>query len=139
MIRREFKIYGQIGEPGQTDKLTFVSLTHQIDSGLKRNYKESEIVDAVIRAISLHSSLRSYVETLNDWSLPKLRKILRVHYREKSASELYQHLATIFQQPKETAQQFLLRALDLRNKWVSLVKNRNAKYNTTNPSFKKHS
>jgi hypothetical protein len=116
LIRREFKISGQIGEPGQTDKLTFVSLTHQIDSGLKRNYKESEIVDAVIRAISLHSSLRSCVETLNDLSLPKLRKILRVHYREKSASELYQHLATIFQQPKETAQQFLLRALDLRNK-----------------------
>ena len=56
------------------------------------------------------------METLNDLSLPKLRKILRVHYREKSASELYQHLATIFQQPKETAQQFLLRALDLRNK-----------------------
>ena len=116
LIRREFKISGQIGEPGQRDKLTFVSLTHQIDSGLKGNYKESEIVDAVIRAISLHSSLRSYVETLNDLSLPKLRKILRVHYREKSASELYQHLATIFQQPKETAQQFLLRALDLRNK-----------------------
>ena len=69
-LRREFKISGQIGEPGQTDKLTFVSLTHQIDSGLKRQYKECEIVDAVIRAISLHSSLRSYVETLNDLSLP---------------------------------------------------------------------
>jgi hypothetical protein len=53
------------------------------------------------------------VETLHDLSLPK---ILRVHYRERSASELYQQLATIFQQPKETAQQFLLRALDLRNK-----------------------
>ena len=60
--------------------------------------------------------MRSYVETLHDVSLPKLRKILRVHYREKSASVLYQQLATIFQQPKETAQQFLLRALDLRNK-----------------------
>ena len=67
---------GQIGEPGQTDKLTFVSLTPQIDYGLKRQYKESEIVDAVIRDISLRSSLRSYVETLNDLSLPKLR----VHY-----------------------------------------------------------
>ena len=114
-LRREFKISGQIGEPGQTDKLTFVSLTHQIDSGLKRQY-ECEIVDAVIRAISLHSSLRSYVETLSNLSLPKLRKILRVRYREKSASELYQQLATIFQHAKETAQQFLLRALDLRNK-----------------------
>ena len=33
-----------------------------------------------------------------------------------TASELYQQLATIFQHPNETAQQFLLRALDLRNK-----------------------
>ena len=50
LLRREIKISGQIGEPGQTEKLTFVSLMHQIDSGLKRDYQENEIVDAVIRA-----------------------------------------------------------------------------------------
>lgn len=116
LLRREYKLSGQIGEPGQTEKLTFVSLMHQIDSGLKRGYKESEIVDAVIRAISPHSSLRSYVETLNDLSLAKLRRILRVHYREKAASEVYQQLATVCQQSNESPQQFLLRALDLRNK-----------------------
>jgi len=98
------------------DKLTFVSLTHQIDSGLKRNFKESEIVDATIRAISAHSSLRSYVETLPDLTLAKLRKILRNHYREKTASELYRTLTTICQRSVETPQQFLLRSLDLRNK-----------------------
>ena len=38
-LRREFKISEQIGEPGQTDKLSFVSLTHFIVSGLKRQYK----------------------------------------------------------------------------------------------------
>ena len=97
-LRREFRISGQIGEPGQTEKLTFVSLMHQIDSGLKRDYQENEIVDAVIRAISPHSSLRSYVETLSDLSLAKLRRILRVHYREKTASEVYQQLATVCQQ-----------------------------------------
>ncbi len=36
LIRREFKISRQIGEPGQTDKLMFVALPHQINSGLKR-------------------------------------------------------------------------------------------------------
>ena len=116
LLCREFKISGQIGEPGQTEKLTFVSLMHQIDSGLKRAYQENEIVDAVIRAISPHSSLRSYVETLSDLSLAKLRRILRVHYREKTASEVYQQLATVCQQSCESPQQFLLRALDLRNK-----------------------
>ena len=69
MLRREFKLSGQIGEPGQTEKFTLVSIMHHIDSGLKRGYKESEIVDAVIRAISSYSSLRSYVETLCDLSL----------------------------------------------------------------------
>ena len=93
-----------------------MSLTHQIESGLKRGYKEHEIVDAVIRAISAHSSLRSYVETLPDLQLSKLRKILRVHYRERNASELYHDLATIYQKVNETAQQFLLRALEVRNK-----------------------
>ena len=88
LLRREFKISGQIIELGQVDKLTFVSLAQQIDSGIKRGYKETKIVDAVIRAISLHSSLRSYVKTLKDLSLPKLRDSLRVHYREKSPSEL---------------------------------------------------
>ena len=89
---------------------------HQIDSGLKRDYNESEIVDTVIRAISPHSSLRSYVETLSDLSLSKLRRILCVHYREKDATEVYQLLVTVCQQSNELPQQFLLRALDLRNK-----------------------
>ena len=45
-LRREYKVSGKLGEPGQTDKLTFVSLTHRIDSGIKRGYKEAEIVDS---------------------------------------------------------------------------------------------
>ena len=32
--RLALKISGQIGEPGETEKLTFVSLMHPIDSGL---------------------------------------------------------------------------------------------------------
>ena len=32
----DFKISGQIGEPGQNEKLSFVSLTHQIDYGIKK-------------------------------------------------------------------------------------------------------
>ena len=115
-FRREFKIAGQVGEPNQPDKLTYVALIHQIDNGIKRGYHESEVVDAIIKAISPHSSLRNYVLTLQDRSLVKLRKILRVFFQEQNASELYQQLLTTFQHPKETAQQFLLRILDTRNK-----------------------
>lgn len=43
LLCREYKLSGKFGEPGQTEKLTFVSLMHQIDLGLKRGYIESEI------------------------------------------------------------------------------------------------
>ena len=54
--------------------------------------------------------------TLSDRSLAKLHKILRVFFQEKTSAELYQDSVTTSQQPKESAQQFLLRLLDSRNK-----------------------
>ena len=56
------------------------------------------------------------METLSDLSLAKVRRILRVHYQDKAASEVYQQLATVCQQGNASPQQFLLRALGLRNK-----------------------
>ena len=104
-LKRDFKISGQIGEAGQQDKLRYVTLIHQIDLGLTKGYKESEVVEAVIKAISPHSTLRNYVLTLPDRSLGY-----------KTPAELYQDLVTMCQQPKESAQQFLFRLLDSRNK-----------------------
>ena len=40
--------------------------------------------------------------------------MLRAHYKQKSGTELYQKLTTICQSPKETPQDFLIRALDKR-------------------------
>ena len=115
-FRRKFKISGQVGELNQPDKFTYVALIHQIENGIKRGYHESEAVGVIIKAISPHSSLRKYILTLQDRSLAKLHKILRVFLQEQNASELYLKLLTTFQHPKETVQQFLLRNLDARNK-----------------------
>ena len=66
LLRKEFKIKGQIGEANQKDKLTYVSLMHQIDEvqetgyvslmhqtdeAQETGYEESEIVSSVIRAM----------------------------------------------------------------------------------------
>lgn len=59
---KDFKIAGQIGEPGQKDKLTFSSLARQIEHGLSKGFPELEIVDAVIKGISPGMQLRSYLE-----------------------------------------------------------------------------
>ena len=116
VLVREFKISGQIGEPGQHDKLTYVSLIHQIDSGLEKGYSEKEVCDAIIKSISPHSSLRNYILTLPQRTLGKLRSILRVFFQEKNAADLFQAMVTTIQEPKETVQQFLLRLLDARNR-----------------------
>ena len=50
-------------------------------------------MDAVFCAMSPNSSLRSYVETLSDFSLAKLRRILRVHYQERAVFGVYQEYA----------------------------------------------
>lgn len=111
--RKYFKISGQIGEPGQKDKLTFSSLAHQIENRLNRGYPEIEIVNVIIRGISPGSQLRSYLEGKPHLTLPTLRRILLSHFQERSATELYKQLASAAQQSKETPQSFLMRALDL--------------------------
>lgn len=66
----------------------------------------------IILSNSPHSGLNVFKELCRDppWDNPgKVGKVLRVHYRKKAASEIYQQLATAYQQPKETPQQFLLR------------------------------
>lgn len=113
---REFKISGQIGEPGQKDKLSFSSLAHQIEQGISKSFPESEIVDAVVRAIAPGLQLRSYLEGKSDLTLPTLRRILRFHYQEKGATELYKQLTSEVQSSKESPQNFVIRALDLRQK-----------------------
>ncbi|KAJ8014366.1 hypothetical protein DPEC_G00039480 [Dallia pectoralis] len=113
---KDFKIAGQIGEPGQKDKLTFSSLARQIEHGLSKGFPELEIVDAVIRAISPGMQLRSYLEGKTNLTLPTLRRILRCHYQEKSATELYKQLTSEVQGIKETPQNFFIRTFDLRQK-----------------------
>ena len=73
-------------------------------------------------------SLPSYIETKPDLSLPQLPKVLRIHYCEKTASELYQQLTTMCQTPKESMQQFLLRIMDARNKVVFTSKEADADF-----------
>ncbi|XP_033181946.1 uncharacterized protein LOC117152876 [Anabas testudineus] len=113
---REFKISGQIGEPGQKEKLSFSSLAHQIEQGISKGFPEPEIVDAVIRAIAPGLQLRSYLEGKPHLTLPTLRRILRFHYQEKGATELYKQLTSEVQSSKESPQNFVIRALDLRQK-----------------------
>ena len=116
VFRREFHIKGQIGEPNQADKLSYIALVKQTDSAAEQGYTQNEIVDRIVQAIVHGVYLRSYLIGLKDLTLLRLRKILRSHYREKDATSSYQDLITMCQGPKESPLNFLIRALDTRQK-----------------------
>ena len=122
IFRRDFKIQGVVGDPGQKDKLGYQALISQIESGLAKGYSDKEVVSAVVRAVQPGLQLRSYLENMTDLTLPRLRKILRFHFHEKNATELYQLLTNIAQQPNEDPQSFLMRALTIRQKVISASK-----------------
>ena len=57
-----------------------------------------------------------------DLTLPRLHKILHFYFHERNATELYQLLINIAQQPNEDPQSFFMRALTVRQKIISASK-----------------
>lgn len=115
-LRREFKICGQIGEHGQREKLSYLSLVRQIEMGMEKGHSETEVVEAVIRAISPGLPLRDMLEIKRGLTLSKLLTILKGHYKVDSSTELYHQLLNVSQEPTETALNFVFRAIELKEK-----------------------
>lgn len=132
-LRRDFRIVGLIGGDNNKDRLSLVSLLRQIETGLKKNkYTESEVIEGVIRAISPSLKLRSYLEMIPDLTIAKLENILKAHYKQKSSTEIYQELTSACQSPKESAQDFLIRIMDLRQQvlFASDINDKTVKYDS---------
>lgn len=72
--------------------------------------------NAVIRAIVPGLQRRSYLEGSADLTLATPRRILRFHYQERGATELYRQLTSEVQRSKETPQNCIIRMLDLTQK-----------------------
>lgn len=115
-LRKEFRISGQIGEAGQKDKLSYTSLTNQMESGVKKGYSDVEIIEAVVRAVSPGLHLRDLLEVKQDLTLQMLKTILKGHYKVDSSADLLHRLMNISQDPKESVHSFLFRAIELRER-----------------------
>ena len=116
MLRREFKICGQVGESGQKEKLSYPSLVRQMEMGIEKGHTENEIVEAVIRAVSPGLPLRDMLEIKRGLTLSTLLTILKGHYKVDSSTELYHQLLNISQEAKESALNFVFRAIELKEK-----------------------
>lgn len=115
-LRREFKVCGQIGESGQRDKLSYLSLIRQIEIGAEKGHTDTELTEAVIRAVSPGLPLRDMLEIKRGLTLSALLTILRGHYKVDSSTDLYHQLVSLSQEPKETALNFVFRAIELKEK-----------------------
>ena len=112
--KKELKISEQIGDP--KTQFSFVSLVRQIETTVIKKYTETEIVEAVLKAIQPGSNLRSYLECRTDVDRPQMKQIIRAHSNEKNATELYQELSNVAQSARENPTEFLMRAFDLRQR-----------------------
>ena len=116
LLCKELKIKGQIGEEHQRDKLTYVSLIHQINEAQEVGYDESEIVNSVIRAMSPRLTLLNVLETTPNLSLQRLLQFLEFHFEEKSATDLKGKLNSMIQLPGESEYSYVMKCIELRQK-----------------------
>ena len=75
-FQREFKIKREIGEAGQRDQLSYISLLKQIVEGRGKVYSDKDIVSAVLKAITPGLCLRNVLETTENPTLDRLMKII---------------------------------------------------------------
>ena len=79
-------------------------------------------MEVVIRSITPGMRLGSYLESMDGLTLATLREILQAHFREGNATEMYHDLSSASQGAAESAHDFLVRALDLRQKILKASK-----------------
>lgn len=125
---KDFKINGSIGKPGQKDKLAFTSLAYQVQNGISDGYSDSEICGAVIKAITPGLELRNYLETTEFLDVRGMLAILRNYFKEKDATSYFKEMANSFQKSDETANDFLMRLMSLRQRVLVLAKEENYPY-----------
>lgn len=66
------------------------------------------------------------LEIKTNFTLPTLKTTLKGHYREEDTSDLYQKCINISQDSKESAQDFLFRAIELKDRLLYASKSKEA-------------
>ena len=117
-FRKEFKIKGVIGEVGQKEGLSLVSLNRQVKEGKSRGYRDEDIINAIINAVSPNIHLRTVLESSPCLTLSKINVFLHSHFLEKNTTDLCQTLSCLTQDGSETAIDFVYKAMSLRQRIV---------------------
>ena len=88
LLRKDFKIGGVIGNAGQKDRLSFVSLSHEINDGRTAGYSKKEIIAGVLKSMASNLRLRNVLETMTDLTLVRLMRFYK-HILKKAMHQTY--------------------------------------------------
>ena len=114
--RRQLKIIGVIGDAKDSRSINYINLMSQVADAKVSKYKDDEIAIAIKKSISASSHLRTYFDAAEKMELDKMLGMLRDFYQEKSASELFAELGQLCQNSQEKSTDFLLRAMQVRQR-----------------------
>lgn len=117
---KDFKLSGTID--GGTTALSYCQLTRDIANAKQKGYKDEEIISGVLRAVKAGSELKKYLEGRQDLTLERLNSLLRLHYNEKSPTELYHELMELTQRHSESGRDYVMRGMALRDKIINMTK-----------------
>ena len=112
-LRRELKIDGVI--TGGKDSLSFISFTRQVEAAQRRGYPEHEIMDAIISSVSQECHLRGVLEA-SQLDLEGVKRLIFQYFKEPSPAELFTQLTQGTQRSGESAADFVMRMMDLRQR-----------------------
>ena len=122
--RREFKIHGgQVGD--HASDISYSSLCKQIEEGLMSNHTESEIIQGIFRIIK-PGQFKDMLINMDKMTLTELKSFIQSHLSERNSTELFQELMSTRQHDHETPQQFLYRAIGLKQKVLFASRHVNA-------------
>ena len=130
VLRKDWKLKGSIGLPGEKDKLAFSGLAYQINQATKKGYEDSDICEEVIKCVT-DDVLRSLLEGKANLTLASLRKLLRAHFKEKDPTTLFTTLSRSVQKSNDTASYFVMKMMDLRAKILFATKEVDSRVNYT--------
>ena len=118
LLMKDVKIWGVIGNAGQKDRLSFVSLSHQINDGKAAGYSEKEIIEGVLKSMAPNLRLRNVLETMTDLTLTRLMRFLQAYFEESNAPDLRGQFTSMSQLSEESNYQFVIRCLEMRQKVI---------------------
>ena len=78
-----------------------------------------------MKSIAPDLALRTYLEGKNNLNLKALRRILRSHFKQPNATSLFTELSNSKQLPSESAKEFAVRLVSLRQKILFISKEDN--------------